>query len=104
MSASVKVVLEEANDVVVVPSPAIADSEKGEKIVKLQKGNQWIDQVVEVGISDDSNTQIISGVKEGDVIKGLYINDVSMQNLGVGSESSTFMMDRGPRGEGGPRG
>lgn len=83
MSASVKVVLEEAIDVVIVPSPAIADNEAGEKIVKLKKGDQWIDQVVEVGLSDDANTQIVAGLQVGDTIKGLYINEISMQNAGV---------------------
>lgn len=83
MSANVKVTLEEAKDVVIVPSPAIADSKNGEKIVKLKKGEQWIDQVVEIGLVDDANTEILSGLTVGDTIKGLYINDVSMQNAGV---------------------
>lgn len=48
MSASVKVTLEEVKDTLVVPSPAIADNEKGEKIVKLKKGDEWVDQVVEI--------------------------------------------------------
>lgn len=84
MSASVKVTLEQATDTIIVPSPAIADNVNGEKIVRLKKWDQRIDQVVEIGISDDANTQILSGLKVGDVIKGLYINDISMQNAGIG--------------------
>ena len=84
MSASVKVTLEQATDAIIVPSPAIADNVNGEKIVKLKKWDQRVDQVVEIGISDDANTQILSGLKVGDVIKGLYINDISMQNAGIG--------------------
>ena len=84
MSASVKVTLEQATDTIIVPSPAIADNVNGEKIVKLKKWDQRVDQVVEIGISDDANTQILSGLKVGDVIKGLYINDISMQNAGIG--------------------
>ena len=63
MSASVKVTLEEVNDTIVIPSPAIADNVNGEKIVKLKRGDKWVDQVVELGISDDANTQILSGLK-----------------------------------------
>ncbi len=84
MSASVKVTLEQATDMIIVPSPAIADNVNGEKIVRLKKWDQRVDQVVEIGISDDANTQILSGLKVGDVIKGLYINDISMQNAGIG--------------------
>lgn len=84
MSASVKVTLEQVTDTIIVPSPAIADNVNGEKIVRLKKWDQRIDQVVEIGISDDANTQILSGLKVGDVIKGLYINDISMQNAGIG--------------------
>ena len=84
MSASVKVTLEQATDTIIVPSPAIADNVNGEKIVRLKKWDQRVDQVVEIGISDDANTQILSGLKVGDVSKGLYINDISMQNAGIG--------------------
>lgn len=84
MSASVKVTLEQVTDTIIVPSPAIADNVNGEKIVRLKKWDQRVDQVVEIGISDDANTQILSGLKVGDVIKGLYINDISMQNAGIG--------------------
>lgn len=34
------------------------------------------------------NTVILSGLKEGDIIKELYINDTSMQNFGVGAEDN----------------
>lgn len=84
MSASVKVTLEQVTDAIIVPSPAIADNVNGEKIVRLKKWDQRVDQVVEIGISDDANTQILSGLKVGDVIRGLYINDISMQNAGIG--------------------
>ena len=81
MSANVKVTLEEERGKLVVPNPALADNEKGEKIVRLKKGNDRVDQVVEIGISDDSNTVILSGLKLGDTIKGFYMNGTSMANL-----------------------
>ena len=37
MSANVKVILESEKGKVVVPTPAIADNEQGEKIVSLKK-------------------------------------------------------------------
>ena len=83
MSANVKVTLEEERGKLVVPNPALADNERGEKIVRLKKGNDRVDQVVEIGISDDSNTVILSGLKLGDTIKGFYMNGTSMANLGL---------------------
>ena len=83
MSANVKVILESEKGKVVVPTPAIADNEQGEKIVSLKKGDKWIDQVVETGISDDMNTVILSGVKVWDTIKGFYMNETSATNLGL---------------------
>ena len=81
MSANVKVILESEKGKVVVPNPAIADNEQGEKIVSLKKWDKWIDQVVETGISDDMNTVILSGVKVWDTIKGFYMNETSAWNL-----------------------
>ena len=81
MSANVKVILESEKGKVVVPTPAIADNEQGEKIVSLKKWDKWIDQVVEIGISDDMNTVILSGVKAWDTIKGFYMNETSAWNL-----------------------
>lgn len=89
MSANVEVILEEERSALVVPNPAIADTEEGEKMVRIKRGDTWIDQKVEVWISDDAFTQILSGLKVGDTIKGLYINESSMKNLGVGEEFET---------------
>ena len=83
MSANVKVTLEEEKGKLIVPNPALADNENWEKIVRLKKGNDRVDQVVEIGISDDSNTIILSGLKLGDTIKGFYMNGTSMANLGL---------------------
>ncbi len=88
MTANVNVILNEERGKVVIPNPAIVDSEFWTKIVRLKKGESWIDQEVEIGITDDMNTVILSGLKEGDIIKELYINDTSMQNFGVGAEDN----------------
>lgn len=91
MSATIKVILDQELGALIVPNPAIAENENGEKIVRLQKNGDWIDKLVEVGISDDANTVILSGLNIGDIIKGLYINDASLQNLGVGPQDDVEM-------------
>lgn len=83
MSANVKITLEEEKGKIVVPNPALADNSKGEKIVRLKKGETWVDQVVEIGIADEVNTVVLSGLKLGDTIKGLYMNETSMANAGI---------------------
>lgn len=91
MSATIKVIIGEELGALVVPNPAIAENENGEKIVRLQKNADWIDQIVETWLSDDVNTVILSGLNIGDIIKGLYINDTSLQNLGVGPQDDVEM-------------
>lgn len=86
MSANIRVILWEEKNAIIAPNAAIADNDQGEKIVRLQKDGGWIDQVVEIWLSDDANTVVLSGLKVGDVIKGLYINETSLQNMGVGPQ------------------
>lgn len=86
MSATIKVILGEEKNAIIVPNPAIAESENGEKIVRLQKDWVWVDQIVELGLADDANTVILSGVNIGDLVKGLYINETSLTTMGVGMQ------------------
>ena len=87
MSASIKVVLNEEKDVLVVPNPAIVDNDRWEKVVRLKKSEtEWVDQVVEIGLSDDVNTVILSWLKAWDIIKGLYITDDAIANAWITDE------------------
>ncbi len=91
MSANIKVVLNEEKDALVIPNPAIVDNEIWEKIVLFQdKNGEWIDKVIEIWLSDDVNTVVLSGLKAWDIIKGLYITDSAITNAWIVDDEDSF--------------
>jgi HlyD family secretion protein len=67
MGATVNIATIEKKDVLRVPSRAIKAA-GSQKIVVLQDGNETRNVIVETGLSDGNNTEIISGVSEGAVV------------------------------------
>ena len=79
MSASVKAILSQEKDAIVVPNAAIIEKMDWEKVVlKEQENGSWKDQVVKVWLSDDDNTVIISWLNVWDVVKWVYITEEAM--------------------------
>jgi RND family efflux transporter MFP subunit len=72
MSASVEIDVAERPDVLIVPNSAIR-SEGGRQFVRLQRNDQFVDTEVETGLSNDFQTEITSGLNEGDVIAAIGI-------------------------------
>lgn len=67
MSVSANIIIDSKTDVLTIPTSAI-QSNNGESTVKILKDNQISQTVVETGISDSTNTEIISGLNEDDVV------------------------------------
>lgn len=67
MSADVKIITAVKDNVILVPSAAIQTT-NGQSVVRLLKNNQVSSVVVEVGNSNDTQTEIISGINEGDTV------------------------------------
>ena len=94
MSASVKAILSQQKDAIVVPNASIIEKMDWEKVVlKKQDNGGWKDQVVTVWLSDDDNTVIISWLNVWDVIKWVYITEEAMVAAWVmeGSDSWFWM-------------
>jgi HlyD family secretion protein len=70
MTANASIVVEEIDDVVVIPNWAIRlDRETGEAFVNvLQDDGSVTETVVETGLRNDQVSQIVSGLEEGDVV------------------------------------
>ena len=70
MFADVTLTLDEAKDTVVVPSESVLEDKDGKKYVYIadKKTNTAVRKDVTVGIITDENTQIISGINEGDSV------------------------------------
>ena len=66
MSATADIVITKRNDVLLVPSRAIKEDGQGNPVVKVMIDDQIQEKAVVTGISDDIQTEIVSGLKEGD--------------------------------------
>ncbi len=69
MSATADIIIAERNDVLLVPDRAIKQNSQGKTIVEVSMvGGQAQERVVVTGISDGYQTEIVSGLKEGEVV------------------------------------
>jgi multidrug efflux pump subunit AcrA (membrane-fusion protein) len=68
MNATVMIIIDQAQDVLTVPTTAVQTEGRG-KYVTVQKDDGSTEKVtVETGLSDDSNTEITSGLEEGQTV------------------------------------
>jgi macrolide-specific efflux system membrane fusion protein len=68
MVANVTIVLEEKKNVLSVPRNAISVDQKGE-YVEVQNGQNFDKKYITRGISNDIQTEVTDGVREGDMVK-----------------------------------
>ncbi|MGD9496849.1 MAG: efflux RND transporter periplasmic adaptor subunit [Armatimonadota bacterium] len=70
MSVDVEIITAERKDVLLVPDNAIQKTEDGKRAVLVMSpdGGRPERRIVEVGVTDYSQTEIISGVREGETI------------------------------------
>ena len=68
MSASVDIIITQRSDVLLVPSRAISLDEQGNSIVKVKTGEEVVARKVVTGITDELQTEIISGLNEGETV------------------------------------
>jgi multidrug efflux pump subunit AcrA (membrane-fusion protein) len=69
LSGTVSVILSQANNVLLVPNNSITKS-GGQSTVNLVTGNNTIEKrTIQTGLSDFQNTQVTSGLSEGDKIQ-----------------------------------
>jgi len=71
MSVSASVITQIKQDVLLVPSTAVKTANDGSAYVLMEPSGGSADaapreQTVSIGLSDDQNTEIISGISEGD--------------------------------------
>ena len=67
MSATATLVVQQANNVLVIPNRAIGGSVSNPTVSVMVNG-ELVDMPVTLGISDDTRTQVVSGLKEGDMV------------------------------------
>lgn len=70
MNASVDIGTSNKQNVLIVPLSAIR-SEGNKRFVRIKNGESFEDREVRLGVSNDIETEVLDGVKEGDVIAAL---------------------------------
>jgi HlyD family secretion protein len=68
MSASADIVLAKRSNVLLVPDRAIDKDKEGKTIVRVVVNKQMEERPVVTGISDGFNTEVISGLGEGEMV------------------------------------
>jgi RND family efflux transporter MFP subunit len=68
MTAHVRIVVDEREDVLTAPRAAIK-RRAGRQYVLLQRGDEWVEEDVRTGWRSDSTVELLSGVRAGDVVE-----------------------------------
>ena len=105
MSASATIVTEVASNVLVVSNSAVqSDGNGGYYVLVMPDGaTEPTQQTVEAGLASDTQTEIISGIAEGDLVVTQTIDssgsdDSSSSSSDTGSSGSLFQMGGGAMG------
>ncbi|MBP6888125.1 MAG: efflux RND transporter periplasmic adaptor subunit [Candidatus Pacebacteria bacterium] len=96
MTVTGDIILEQKENVLIVPNEAIKNI-KGKKVVTLKDGNTSRPAEVMVGTSGEIETEILSGLKEGDIV-------LVTRRTGTQTTSSAASLFTPPRQAGGTRG
>lgn len=86
---SAKIILNKIEDVLIIPSQAITTI-SGQNMVMLKKWEQWVEQPVEIWDSDESNTEIVSWLKSGDIIKSMFYSIEWMEKMWLSTETTSL--------------
>lgn len=68
MSATADIVTTERENVLLIPERAVTQDSQGKTIVKVVTKGQTIERPVVIGISDGFQTEVISGLEEGETV------------------------------------
>jgi len=68
MSTSADIIVDEQSNVLLVPDRAIKEDSQGNPVVNVMINEQMQERQVVTGISDGYQTEIISGLSEGEMV------------------------------------
>ncbi len=68
MSATADIIIDERSNVLLVPDRAIKQDAQGNPVVEVMLDGQTEERPVVLGVSDGFNTEIVAGLKEGDMV------------------------------------
>ena len=89
---SAKIILSKTENVLLVPSQAITTI-SGQNMVMLKQWDQWIETPVEIGDSNEINTEIVSWLKLWDVVKSMFYSNEWMTSMWLEIQSAWLDKD-----------
>lgn len=90
MAASANIITDTKDNVLLISSVAVKKQTDGTNYVQVLKDGKSIDTTVEVGLSSDTLTEIISGLTEGEMIIVNSITSTSTKSTGSSQTQSPF--------------
>jgi len=93
MAATANIILETKSDILIISSSAINYQNNATTVSVLRNG-QEITQSVEVGLSNDTQTEIISGLSDGDVV--ITNSQSTSTQTSTTRSSGNFFLNSGP--------
>lgn len=102
LSAEADIVLNSASDALLIPIDAVTVS-GDKKVVQVKSGDTYTEQEVTLGVQDSSNVQVLSGLKENDVVK-VATKQASQSQNSMGSFGSGSMPGGGSMSQGDSKG
>ena len=88
MAVSADIITSTKTDVILVPSSAVQISPT-DSYVQIQKDGKIIDVTVEIGDSNDTQTEIISGLSEGETVISSVISNTPSNSTNTRSSETT---------------
>jgi HlyD family secretion protein/macrolide-specific efflux system membrane fusion protein len=68
MTAQVTIIADKKENALLVPSASIKIDKEGKQYVMVKKGDKWEKRIVKVGWESRGKTEILDGLKEGEVV------------------------------------
>ena len=68
MTANIDIITEEHADILVVPNRSLQQDAEGNYYVSVQKDDTFEKRMVEIGMTDGIETEIVSGLSEGEIV------------------------------------
>lgn len=104
MSVNAQIITSIKNDVILIPTTAVTTA-NGQSVVLVKKDNQITTVQVEIASSNDSQTEIISGINEGDEVVTQVITPKDSSQSSSDNTTSPFSgIRRSGESRGGPPG
>jgi macrolide-specific efflux system membrane fusion protein len=91
MTTQNTIVIDEARDVLMIPSIAVNPAGRDAAVVRVLEKGRAVDRTIRVGLSDNMNTQVVSGLAEGEEVVAAQMSAAEVES------AATIRMRGGPR-------